>query len=64
MQMITVFEQVGTLMCFALAGFLFGKARVLNDMHTKALSVLCVYFFAPCSVFKTFSVHFTIGYIK
>ena len=51
-------------MFFALIGFLLGKAKLLNNTHTKALSVLCVYFFVPCSVFKTFSINFTVEYVR
>lgn len=51
-------------MFFALIGFLLGKTKLLNDTHTKALSVLCVYFFVPCSVFKTFSLNFTVEYVR
>lgn len=51
-------------MFFAFIGFLLGKTKLLNDTHTKALSVLCVYFFVPCSVFKTFALKFTTEYVK
>lgn len=62
--MIILFQQVGTLMFFALVGFLLGKFRLLNGTHAKALSVMCVYFFVPCSVFKTFSSNFTPQYLQ
>lgn len=62
--MSTVFEQVFILFVFALIGYVLAKSGIADRSCSKLLSVLAVYVFLPCTVFKTFSTNFTIEYIS
>ena len=62
--MIAIFEQVLILITFCLAGYVLCKAKLLSPEHCKPLSVLLIYVFFPLMSFKTFSVQFTVTYLK
>lgn len=62
--LIAIFEQVLILITFCLTGYVLCKVKLLGSEHCKPLSVLLIYVFFPLMSFKTFSVQFTVGYLK
>lgn len=61
--MVIVFSQVAILFIFIIAGYALGKTKRVDSKNVGLLSALEVYVFLPCSVFKTFSSNFNIGYL-
>ena len=59
-----VLEQVFILVFSAAAGYGLCRAGKLDSAHAKTLSALQVYIFLPCTLFNTYSTHFTIPYIR
>ena len=59
-----VVEQVLLLLLFISIGYTLGKTKLANFSHTKILSVLGVYVFIPCNIFRTFSNNFTVDYLS
>lgn len=57
--MLPAFEQLCLLMIFISIGFFFGKSNLIDQSHTKVLSVAGVYLFLPCTIFNSFSRSFT-----
>ena len=55
-----VFEKVFTLFIFIIVGYLLSKLNRVDRSHSKLLSALLVYVFAPTTVFKSFSTNFSI----
>lgn len=62
--MLIVLEQVFILVFSAAAGYGLCRAGKLDSAHAKTLSALQVYIFLPCTLFNTYSTHFTIPYIR
>jgi predicted permease len=62
--MLIVLEQVLILVFSAAAGYALCKAGKLDSAHARTLSALQVYIFLPCTLFNTYSTHFTIPYIR
>ena len=61
--MITVVNNVAILIIFSLIGWVLCKTKILSSENSKMLSVLEVWLFLPCKMFKSFSSNFTIDYI-
>lgn len=61
--MVAIFEQVLILLIFCLAGYVLCKTKLIDPDHSKALSVLLVYVFLPCTLFNSFSKQFTVVYL-
>lgn len=51
-------KQILAMVLMALAGFLAGKAGVLNDEESRGLSKVCVYVIVPCSLVDAFRTEF------
>ncbi len=62
--MLIVLEQVLILVFSAAAGYALCKAGKLDSSHARTMSALQVYIFLPCTLFNTYSTHFTIPYIR
>ena len=62
--MIAVANNVAVLIIFAIIGWLLCKGGILNEQNAKTLSVLEVWLFLPCKMFKSFSSNFTAEYIS
>ena len=62
--MIAIFEQVLILLIFCCVGYLLSKTKMVNPEHSKTLSVLLVYVFAPCLSFRTFMTQFNVAYLR
>jgi len=62
--MITVVNNVAILILFAFIGWLLCKGKVLSKENAKTLSVLEVWLFLPCKMFKSFSSNFTMQYVS
>ena len=61
--MVAMFEQVLVLLIFSLTGYVLCKAKLVDPDHSKALSVILVYVFLPCTLFNSFSKQFTAAYL-
>ncbi len=57
--MLIVVKQVVILFMFVFIGYILGKTKLANPDHTKILSIVTVYVFLPCNIFKTFMTNFT-----
>lgn len=57
--MTIVIKQVAILFIFVLIGLALGKTKLVKPEHSKILSVVTVYVFLPCNIFKTFMTNFT-----
>lgn len=62
--MITVINNVSILIIFSLIGWVLCKTKILSSENSKMLSVLEVWLFLPCKMFKSFSANFTVEYIS
>ena len=62
--MITVINNVAILLLFAFIGWLLCKGKILTKENAKTLSVLEVWLFLPCKMFKSFSSNFTLDYVS
>ena len=62
--MLIVLKQVIILILSALVGYVLCKAGKTDSRHAKLLSALQVYVFLPCTMFRTYSTHFTPAYLK
>lgn len=59
-----IFEQVIILFVFMMLGYFLCKTNIVEQEHSKILSVLLVYVFLPSNIFRTFATNFTIEYIS
>ena len=59
-----IFSQQMLLFLFIAIGYLLSKVKLVKPEQSKILSVILVYVFLPCNVFKTFSTRFTPSYIS
>ena len=59
-----VLKQVLILVLSAAVGYFLCKAGKLDSQHARLLSALQVYVFLPCTMYNTYSTHFTPAYIR
>ena len=57
--MVIVVKQVAMLFIMLITGYVLGALKLAKHEQTKILSVLLVYVFLPCNIFKTFLSNFT-----
>ncbi len=59
-----IIGNVAILLLFAFVGWALCKAKILKSENAKTLSLLELWIFLPCKMFKSFSSNFTVEYIS
>ena len=59
-----VITNVAILLLFAFIGWVLCKTKILKSENAKVLSLLEIWIFLPCKMFKSFSANFTTEYIS